>query len=557
MARIRFFRNVRRLGQILDVLAKYGFGTFVDRIGLDRSRLGRRLFRSPDGKALHDVPAAVRFRKVLEELGPTFIKFGQILSTRPDLIPPHYCSELRKLQDHVPPFPFEEVKTAVEADLKKPLEEVFRHFSPKPAAAASLAQVHLAILLDGKKVVVKVQRPRVKEIIDEDLDILAQLARLANRYVEELKPYNPLQMVQEFRQAILKELDFTIEARNTERIRQMFEGDATVYIPQVFPAYSSQHVMVMERVEGIKISDLKALEKAGLDRKQLAINGANAFLKQIFIYGFFHADPHPGNLFALEGNRVAFIDFGMVGRLHKESKEQIAGMLVGIATRDTQRLLQAAVALGAVKEDAPLQRLSWDLEDLLDRYYVGSLKSLKLGDAMMDLLEVMARYQIRMPPEMTMLAKTLITIEGVGETLDPNFDMVGLTQPFARKLAMSRFNPSNLAKDIRELIESLYSLAVTLPKDLQWVLNKLKQGTLGIELQLKGLEKLIQTLDKVSNRLAFSVVIAALIIGSSIVVLANKGPFLFGYPAFGMIGYLAAGLMGLWLVISILRSGRL
>ncbi|MCX5970089.1 MAG: ubiquinone biosynthesis protein UbiB, partial [Coprothermobacterota bacterium] len=259
----------------------------------------------------------------------------------------------------------------------------------------------------------------------------------------------------------------------------------------------------------------------------------------------------------LEGNRVAFIDFGMVGRLHKESKEQIAGMLVGIATRDTQRLLQAAVALGAVKEDAPLQRLSWDLEDLLDRYYVGSLKSLKLGDAMMDLLEVMARYQIRMPPEMTMLAKTLITIEGVGETLDPDFDMVGLTQPFAKKLVMSRFNPSNLAKDIRELLESLYSLAVTLPKDLQWVLNKLKQGTLGIELQLKGLEKLIQTLDKVSNRLAFSVVIAALIIGSSIVVLANKEPFLFGYPAFGMIGYLAAGLMGLWLVISILRSGRL
>ncbi|MCX5970419.1 MAG: AarF/UbiB family protein, partial [Coprothermobacterota bacterium] len=314
MARYRFFRNVRRLGQILDVLAKYGFGTFVDRTGLDRSRLGRRLFRSSDadGKALHDVPAAVRFRKVLEELGPTFIKFGQILSTRPDLIPPRYCSELRKLQDHVPPFPFEEVKAAVEADLKKPLEEVFRHFSPKPAAAASLAQVHLATLLDGKKVVVKVQRPRVKEIIDEDLDILAQLALLANRYVEELKPYNPLQMVQEFRQAILKELDFTIEARNTERIRQMFEDDATVYIPQVFPAYSSQHVMVMERVEGIKISDLKALEKAGLDRKQLAINGANAFLKQIFIYGFFHTDPHPGNLFALEGNRVAFIDFGMV-----------------------------------------------------------------------------------------------------------------------------------------------------------------------------------------------------------------------------------------------------
>ncbi len=556
MVRYRLFRNVRRLGQILDVLAKYGFGAFVDRTGLDRSRLGRRLLRSPDGMSIHEMPAAVRFRRVLEELGPTFIKFGQILSTRADLIPPRYCSELRKLQDRVPPFPFEEVKAAVEGDLKKPLEEVFRHFSPKPAAAASLAQVHLATLLDGKKVVVKVQRPRIKELIDEDLDILAQLARLANRYVEELKPYNPSQMVQEFRQAILKELDFTIEARNMERIRQMFEGDATVYIPRVFPAYSSQHVMVMERIEGIKVSDLKALEKAGLDRKQLAINGANAFLTQIFIYGFFHADPHPGNLFALEGNRVAFIDFGMVGRLHKESKEQVAGMLVGIATRDTKRLLQAAVAMGAVKEDAPLQRLSWDLEDLLDRYYVSSLKSLKLGDALKDLLEVMARYQIRMPPEMTMLSKTLITIEGVGETLDPDFDMVGLTQPFAQKLVMSRFNPSNLTKDVREVLESLYSLAVTLPKDLQLVLNKLKQGTLGIELQLKGLEKLIQTLDKVSNRLAFSVIIAALIIGSSIVVMANQGPFLFGYPAFGMVGYIAAGLMGLWLVISILRSRR-
>lgn len=556
MARTRFFRNVRRLGQILDVLAKYGFGTFVDRTGLDRSRLGSRLFRTPDGKELHDVPAAVRFRKVLEELGPTFVKFGQILSTRPDLLPPRYCNELRKLQDHVPPFPFEEVKAAVEGDLKKPLEEIFRHFSPKPAAAASLAQVHLATLLDGKKVVVKVQRPRVKEIIDEDLDILTYLARLANRYVDELKPYNPSQMVQEFRQAILKELDFTIEARNTERIREMFKDDATVYVPQVYPAHSSQHVMVMERIEGIKLSDMRAIEKAGLDRKQLAINGANAFLKQIFVYGFFHADPHPGNLFALEGNCVAFIDFGMVGRLHKETKEQIAGMLVGIATRDTKRLLQAAVALGAIKEDAPLQRLSWELEDLLDRYYVSSLKSLKLGDALKDLLEVMAHFEIRMPPEMTMLSKTLITIEGVGEMLDPDFDMVGLTQPFAQKLAMSRFDPGNLLKDARELLESLYSLAVTLPRDLQWVLNKLKQGTLTIELQLKGLEKLIQTLDKVTNRLAFSVVIAALIIGSSIVVMADKGPFLFGYPAFGMVGYITAGVMGLWLVISILRSGR-
>jgi ubiquinone biosynthesis protein len=551
----RFFADVHRLGQILDVLAKYGFGYLLERLRLDRTRKVRKVTPSPAPASL-DLPAPVRVRKALEELGPTFIKLGQILSTRADLIPLRYCIELGKLQDCVPPFPLEEAQAQIEKDLRKSLTELFREFIPEPMAAASLAQVHLATLRNGQEVIVKVQRPRIRAVIDEDFDILAQLARLANRYLAEWRPYNPVQLVHEFRQSILKELDFTLEAANNQRIHEQFKGDETVYIPRIHQELSTSRVLVMERVKGIKITELEALQEAGLDRRLLAIRGANAFLRQIFVFGFFHADPHPGNLFALPGNRVAFIDFGMIGRLHKETKEQIAAMLVAIANHDIHRLLEAAMALGAVDEDAPLQRLSWDLEDLLDRHYVSSLKSFKVGDALKDLLNVMSRYHMHMPPEMTMLSKTLITIEGVGETLDPDFDMVALTKPFAQKLISERYSLDAMAWDLRGMAETLYNLVVSLPKNMQWIMDKLKKGTLGLKFQLKGLERLILTLERASNRLSFSLIVAAIIVGSSIVLIADKGPHLLGYPAIGLVGFLAAGLMGLWLVISILRSGR-
>jgi ubiquinone biosynthesis protein len=552
------FRRIGRLSQILDVLMKYGFGYLVDRTDLDRTALGRRIFHPRSRKHnLWDMPTKVRLRKMLEELGPTFIKFGQILSTRPDLVPIDICKELSKLQDDVPPFPFAEVKTIIEGEFAKPLGEIFRHLSEKPRAAASLSQAHNGLLKTGEKVVVKVRRPHIERIIEQDLDILLQLARLAERHLEELRPYNPVMIVGEFSDSIRRELDFTIEANNTKRMNQLFEGDETVHIPHLFLQSSGKRVLTLERIEGCKITDLPYLEKAGLDPKELAVRGGNAFLKQIFEHGFFHADPHPGNLFAMEGNVVGFIDFGMVGRLREQTKAQIAEILLALTMRDIPRLIEACLSLGAADEHTDMVKLELDLAEFVDRYYVSTLQEFKLAAALRDLVEIVARDHLRMPQEFTLLAKTLVTIEGVGEALDPHFDMVGLTKPYAQRLVEQKFAPQALFRDLRASLENLYHFVVSFPKDISQILNQLKRGTLRLELHNREQEKMVRVVDRTGNRLSLSLIVTGLLIASALMLQIGYGPTLFGYPMLGVVGLMLASILGLWLVISIIRTSRL
>ncbi|MEI6530638.1 MAG: AarF/UbiB family protein [bacterium] len=552
------FRRIGRLSQILDVLMKYGFGYLVDRTDLDRTALGRRIFHPRSRKHnLWDMPTKVRLRKMLEELGPTFIKFGQILSTRPDLVPIDICKELSKLQDDVPPFPFAEVKIIIEGEFAKPLGEMFRHLSEKPRAAASLSQAHNGLLKTGEKVVVKVRRPHIERIIEQDLDILLQLARLAERHLEELRPYNPVMIVGEFSDSIRRELDFTIEANNTNRMHQLFEGDETVHIPYVFPQASGKRVLTLERIEGCKITDLPYLEKAGLDPKELAVRGGNAFLKQIFEHGFFHADPHPGNLFAMEGNVVGFIDFGMVGRLREQTKAQIAEILLALTMRDIPRLIEACLSLGAADEHTDMVKLELDLAEFVDRYYVSTLQEFKLAAALRDLVEIVARDHLRMPQEFTLLAKTLVTIEGVGEALDPHFDMVGLTKPYAQRLVEQKFSPQALFRDLRASLENLYHFVVSFPKDISQILNQLKRGTLRLEIHNREQEKMVHAVNRTGYRLSLSLIVTGLLIASALMLQIGNGPTLFGYSALGVVGLMLAAILGLWLVVSIIRTSRL
>lgn len=552
------FRRIGRLSQILDVLMKYGFGYLVDRTDLDRTALGRRIFHPRSRKHnLWDMPTKVRLRKMLEELGPTFIKFGQILSTRPDLVPIDICKELSKLQDDVPPFPFAEVKIIIEGEFAKPLGEMFRHLSEKPRAAASLSQAHNGLLKTGEKVVVKVRRPHIERIIEQDLDILLQLARLAERHLEELRPYNPVMIVGEFSDSIRRELDFTIEANNTNRMHQLFEGDQTVHIPHLFPQASGKRVLTLERIEGCKITDLPYLEKAGLDPKELAVRGGNAFLKQIFEHGFFHADPHPGNLFAMEGNVVGFIDFGMVGRLREQTKAQIAEILLALTMRDIPRLIEACLSLGAADEHTDMVKLELDLAEFVDRYYVSTLQEFKLAAALRDLVEIVARDHLRMPQEFTLLAKTLVTIEGVGEALDPHFDMVGLTKPYAQRLVEQKFSPQALFRDLRASLENLYHFVVSFPKDISQILNQLKRGTLRLEIHNREQEKMVHAVNRTGYRLSLSLIVTGLLIASALMLQIGNGPTLFGYPALGVVGLMLASILGLWLVVSIIRTSRL
>ena len=551
--------NIQRLRQILGVLVKYGFGYIVDHLHIEQSIIGKKFFRLRPAKKLDifNIPKPVRIRKVLEELGPTFIKLGQIMSTRPDLIPIELCRELEKLQDKIPPFEYKKVEEQVMHSLKSPVNELFSQFSKKPKAAASLAQVHSAQLKDGTKVMVKIQRPGIEKTIKKDIEILYELAKLADRYIEDIMVYNPTGLIDEFKKSIIKEIDFTKEANNIKRFRRQFASDDMVYIPKVFSELSSRQVLTVERIEGIKVSNNEEIDNAGLDRHKIAINGANAVLKMVFIYGFFHADPHPGNIFVLSDNRVAFIDFGMVGRIHKSTKAQIANILIGIVEHNVSRITNACTTIGVVDEASDVKELELDLEDFIDRYYVESLSQLKVGHFLMDLIDSVTRNRIRIPSDLFLLSKAFMIIEGVGEKLDPSFDMVGLSKPFAEELVRQKYSPRKIAREIINFSELFYNFAISLPKELTVIIDKVKKGTLRIEFEHRGLEHLISEMDKVSNRIAFSVIIAALIVGSSIIMQTNKGPLLFEFPIFGIIGYVIAGIMGLWLAIAILRSGRL
>lgn len=553
------YRNIKRLRKILRVLAKHGYGYLVDKLNAEQRAVGRLLVSfSPVRKRrfLHMVEP-VRLRTALEELGPTFIKFGQVLSTRPDLLPPEFCRELERLQDSVAGCAYCDMEGVVEAELKRPIRELFAEFSAEPMAAASLAQVHRARLKDGRRVIVKVQRPGIEGVVAGDLEILAFLAAKAEQYVEESRAYNPTGMVRELRKSLARELDFNLEASNAQRFREMFADDTTVHVPEIHLELSGARVLTMEEIQGIKISDVRALEKAGLDRRVIAANGANAYLKQIFGKGFFHADPHPGNLFVLPGNRVVFLDFGMTGRLHPHVKSQIIKILMGIIQGDMAMMSEAATALGTTDERTDFRSLELELADFVDRNYVSSLKDIRVGENFAQLVNILTSNRVKLAPELFLLARTLMTIEGVGKRLDPEFNLIELLEPFIKELLRERHSPRKIAKDVLKFGSWLYNFIIALPRDMREIVTKVKQGKLRIEFEHKGLEELIAELDRVSNRIAFSLIIAALIVGSSIIMHADKGWKLFGHPLLGVLGYLLAGLLGLWLAWSIIRSGKL
>ena len=552
-------RNVNRLRQVLNVLAKYGFGYIVDRLKIDQHLVGRKIVKIISAKKLDAfaIPAPVRIRRIMEELGPAYIKLGQVLSTRPDLIPLEFCHELEKLQNEVPAFAYEKVKEQIEKELKTPIDKLFSSFSVDPVAAASLSQVHLAESKKGEKLAVKVQRPDIEVTIRADLDILYVLAQLAEKHIEESRLYNPTAIINKFKKTILREIDFSVEAKNIDRFRRNFKDDNTVYILKTIKPLSTKKILTMERLEGVKANNLTEIERIGLDKRQVAVNGADAILKQVFIHGFFHADPHPGNIFVQKDGHIAFLDFGMVGCIDVETREQLSDILVAIIHRDVKGIIEVFMSMGALEQDTDVKSLSVDLTGFVESYYEIPLKELRMDHFLPDLINIISQNRIKMPADFFLLSKALITIEGVGKKIYPDFNAVAQTKPFAEWLVRERYSKKNIIKGLKGFLKGLYILTNLLPRDLTLILEKMKKGTLRAEFEHKGLENLIHVLDKVSNRISFSMIIAAIIIGSSIIMQTDKGAMLFGFSLLGIVGFIVAGIMGLWLVISILRSGKL
>jgi len=555
----RNIRSIRRYRTILGILIAYGFGHVVEQLNINYYlELGRRLVTfGAAPREIERLTQPERMRLAMEELGPTFIKLGQLLSTRPDLVPGEYVEEFRKLQDRVPSFPFAAVKEQIQRELGIPVEEAFVELSPTPMAAASIAQVHRGRLATGEEVVVKVRRPEIEKVIETDLDILMGLAFLIERHIPASDIYDPTGIVKEFRRTIQREMDFAREGHTIDRFAANFADDPTVHVPAIYWEQTGETVLTMEYVEGIKITDFARLTEAGCDLKVIARNGANAFLKQVLVHGLFHGDPHPGNLFILSENRICMLDYGMVGRLGDDLKFQLVDLLLAVLQRDVDSVISQLLYSGELLDEVNVRQLKRDLTEFIDDYYEVPLQEIKVGRLLTEFVEILTRYRIKFPADLMLLAKALMTMEGLGRQLDPEFDMVGQLRPFMETLLRERITPGSLSRDMLRTGKAYGSLLKNLPRDLKEFINRVNRNKFKIDLEHRGLEKLITDLDKASNRLSFSMLIAALIIGSSIIMQTSKGPLLLGFPVLGFLGYSIAGLLGLWLAIAILRSGRL
>ena len=552
------YRHIQRYRQILTVLFKYGFGDLVHTLKIEQYlEIGLQMISRKRREKIETLSRAERVRMAMEELGPTFIKMGQILSTRPDLLPVEFIQELGKLQDHVPPFEYAQVKDIIERELGVPLGQLFKDFEETPLASASIGQVHRARLVDGDEVVVKAQRPGIRKTIEVDLEIMLHLATLMERHLKAMEIHRPTRIVEEFARTLEKELDYTIEAAHTERFAMQFIGDTTVYVPKIYREATTSRVLTMEYVSGIKASEIARLDEAGLDRREIARRGFDLIMKQVFVHGFFHADPHPGNIFILPGNVICYLDFGMMGRIGRKSRENFADLIMNIVRRDEVKVTDALVRLTISDEEPNHNALERDVAEFIDQHFYRPLKEMDLGKLLHQLLEMAARHRLTVPPDLFLMIKALSTAEGVGRVLDPDFDATERAAPFVRRIQLQRLHPKRVAEDIYDSGSDFLHLIKEIPGELREILRQARQGRVKIEFEHRGLENMLSTHDRISNRLAFAIVLASLIIGSSLIVLSGIPPKWHGIPVIGLAGFIIAGVMGLWLLFSIIRRGSM
>jgi ubiquinone biosynthesis protein len=449
------------------------------------------------------------------------------------------------------------VQEQIRTELGHEIEELFSFFNIIPLAAASIAQVHRAQLKTGEKVVVKIRRPRIAELVNIDIDALMLLALLAERHLPNSEIYDPVGLVREFARIIRREMDFSREGHTIEKFAANFAGDPTLYFPAVYWSHTSKAVLTMEFIEGHKVSDLEGLDQAGLDCKLIAQRGADAFLKMVLTHGFFHGDPHPGNLFIMPDNVICLLDYGMVGRLDEQLRNYLLDILMAIIKRDVDEVISLLLQSGDITDSLNTRTLRRDLSDFIDSYYEIPLKEIEVGKMFLEFIDIATTHQIKFQADLMLLSKALMTVEGMGRNLDPSFDMAEHLRPFIESAMKARFSPRNLSAFLTENIKPYLHLARNLPKDLKEFLTRVNRNKFKIDLEHRGLDRLITELDKSVNRLSSSLIIAALIVGSSIVMQIDKGPKLIGFPLFAFMGYTIAGLIGFVWLIAIIRSGRM
>ena len=551
-------RDLGRLNEIVGVLVRHGFGDSVRRLGLaDALERAGHAINHDHAADLARLEPPAQVRMALEELGPAFVKLGQILAGRADLFGPDWIAEFEKLHSRVPAVPLDALRPQLREDLGAEPEAVFARFDAEPLAGASIAQVHRAQLKDGSEVVVKIRRPGIRDVIEADLRLLDRVAAIAETELPALQPYRPRQLVREFARSLRRELDLAAECRSAERIAANLAALPHVVIPRVHWQYTGERVNVQDWVDGISGHELDRLTpEAGYDRPLLAQRGAQAVLKMIVEDGFFHADPHPGNVFYLPGNRLAFIDFGMVGRLTTRRRDELLQLLLGLVERQPQDVADVLLDWTGDDHGVNLAQLEGEIEAFVDQYHGTPLAELSLGQMLADVTAILREHRLALPSDLALLIKAFISLEGMGRGLDPGFHMATEAQPLLRQVVRARYRPQALAQRAWLTLRRALATAEQLPHDVSRLLRNARRGRVQVGIELAHLKRVGDQLDRAANRLSLALVIAALIIGSSIVMTVSGGPTLFGLPAFGFLGFVGAAGGAIWLVRSIRSEKR-
>lgn len=561
--------SVKRFGTITRVLLKHGFGDVAERLFQDREDEVPPSEEAILSRVGAGFPSARRIRMVLEELGPSFIKLGQIMSTRADLFPPDYIEEFKKLQDSVPPIPFEDVKEVIERELSRPLSEIFARFESQSMAAASVGQVHEAALFSGEKVAVKIIRPGIHKKIREDIRLMYLLAERVERTLELGRVVGAVNLVREFERIIFRELDMLIEAGSIEKFARNFRGSEEIYIPKVYWEATTKSVLVMEHIDGIKMDQVETIRAHGIDPKEIAMIGLRSFSRQLMEFGFFHADPHPGNTIVMYDGRVSLVDFGITGYLDEEVMRQIANLFLGYAEHDYDLVMDALRDAGLINEETmDLDSLRIDLKDASEPFYGRSLQTISIRDVYDQLMGLVLKYHIRLPRNLLLLFKTFIQTEALGKILGSDASILEVIKPYARELLQRGYDARSMMKNVGRDAAAMGQIMKAMPKLIHNILRQMAQGKAGMEVRHSGFDGLQRRLEKGLNRLTVglvvsaSIVAAALILNSSQKVLEVTLPFIGGQSVsltalFGLAGYIVATLLGVWLIVSILRSGRL
>lgn len=543
------FTNLARLKDMAVILVRYGFGDLLHRLDLPVKNLVHSISPGID----MELDVFQRIRLALEELGPTFVKLGQILSMRPDILPLPMIRELTRLQDAVGPIPFDTVRQILEKEFDTPLEQLFHSFDPEPVAAASLSQVHKAVHRNRQKVLaVKVRRPGIVKIVETDLNILETLAEKIHNNMDAMQVYDLPGIVKANRRTLLREIDFSREARYTQIARSKILQETDIVIPEVFSEYTTPRVLVTAFIQGTKITT--RLDLPAADRKNLAAVGMRSAVLQILDHGFFHADPHPGNMVITGDNRLCLMDWGMVGRLTPDEKNDLLFLIRAAVDKDSRKLTEMVLNIAIAGKTVNSRQLEKDLMEIMDIYLSLSLKEIRVRQLLEDLVGVLKSHGLRLPPEMSIVIKALITVEGTARMLYPELDVISEAEPHVRNLVSRQYSKGYIWQRLRNNLSAVWTLQQHLPHTLSAILKKVEQDDLTIGFDHKNLKPLHKALENSFNRLTLGIVLGAMIIGSSMIITTGVGPLLFGYPALGMTGYLISALLGLWLIITIIRG---